>query len=351
MQKVEGELHAFKRHQVAGVIYVIFHKFLGFFLLFTAFGISQTSEEGKANLCKGCGLTSLFMIVTRILHKGIYYRFRKVSRIFHLALHFSISITHFLLVFTTLSHNNTLIVHAVLAMMVVVIDIVMNLVKSKDAIISHHKTVELRRNSALENFKENHMLEFIGIREEDLPIPVLQTEYEDGAEEEEILHGKDVFKEILTEGVKNIRRRMSNNNISMRRVEEGKSSNKSPLASTFSLANLFTRMSSGDDNNSSSTVEAAVDRPETDTHNVKNVLLEPKQNRTHLSNTRQISSPTFPNTKIPFQNTIPQKKEDGISSVATNSETSLSDKIIDLAGIYDKNSNAVDVAMRRRQST
>ena len=349
---------------MAGVIYVVFHKFIGFFLIFTAFGISNTTDEGRINLCKGCGLTSLFMIVTRVLHKGIYYRFRKVSRLFHLSLHLGISLIHFLLAFADISHNNTLIIHALLSMMVVVIDIVMNLVKSKDAsIISHHKTVELKRNSTLENFKENRMLEYIGITENDLPTPVfLAVEEEEriAKEENEIMNGKDVVKEILTEGVKTIKRRISyarfsnvdrsnssyeGNNFPIERSkgtpvdssEEGRNSTKkAPLAPMFSLSNLFDRLSSGSSDmrmpsSSLSSPRSACNIP------VKNVLLDlPRK-----VSDRRVS---LTNTHSPFQSALGPTEEGSEESAKRRTEDSDLDSgvsvRVDMSSIYDKNSNA-----------
>lgn len=126
VQRMEGEIHASRRHIIAGYTHAVpVHKMLGFFLLILSTGvINYTDSSGIYYLAYGCSGTAFTLLIAKILHRGFIYRFKTIRRTFFTLLSCGVAASHLSLQRSTIGFSNTLMVHCFLAVSRIVIDII-----------------------------------------------------------------------------------------------------------------------------------------------------------------------------------------------------------------------------------
>ena len=126
VQRLEGEVHASRRHIIAGYTHAVpAHKMLGYFLLILSTGvINYTDASGIYYLAYGCSGTASTLLFAKILHRGFAYRFKTFKRTFFTLLSCVVAAGHLSLQKSTIGFSNTLVVHSLLAVSRIVIDVI-----------------------------------------------------------------------------------------------------------------------------------------------------------------------------------------------------------------------------------
>jgi len=133
---------------------------------------------GTRSLAIGCAFTNLGMLIARVSHKGVAYRFESVPRALHLLVHLSFFGCHLAMLESTLRPPVNIVVHAAIAVCPILFDILVNESKGEgishyDALLHYHEQrrtgtdakeihralVELERESARDDVQKRASLD------------------------------------------------------------------------------------------------------------------------------------------------------------------------------------------------
>lgn len=179
-QRGKNELHAGRRDALAGLLFLLAHAVLGFFMLLCTAGILGVADSirndnepmSSANnlyLCVGSGLTSFMILFMRVLHRGLAYRLEQFQRMAHLFVRIALSTAHLVLLAVEIEPAYALVVHALIAASSVLFDVVCDLINASNSggqlclTLSHASQQQLEKqatkSSSVDRGEKSHLTE------------------------------------------------------------------------------------------------------------------------------------------------------------------------------------------------